>query len=222
MSTRRKTAQGLTLVGASAGSGKTYRLTTEVAAAVVPGEAAIDLEGLVAVTYTKRAAADLGARIRRTLVEKGARERAQRLPLAYLGTVHAVCLRLLQEFAIDAGLSPHVDVVPGSEARLLRQALEWGLEPAFRERAQFLADRLQIRWTGIIDRTDWLMPVEDVMTLARSNRIDPGALSTMGEPARVAGQAESRWGHAGRGAPRRARERHTRALEDRRRPKEHA
>ena len=132
-------------------------------------------------TYTKRAAADLGARIRRTLVEKGAHARAQRLPLAYLGTVHAVCLRLLQEFAIDAGLSPHVDVVPGSEARLLRQALEWGLEPAFRQRVQGLADSLQIRWNPITERTDWLTPVEDVMTLARSNRIDPGALPAMGE-----------------------------------------
>ena len=181
MSTRRKTAERLTLVGASAGSGKTYHLTEEVAAAIAPGEGAIDLEGLVAVTYTKRAAADLGARIRRTLVEKGAHARAQRLPLAYLGTVHAVCLRLLQEFAIDAGLSPHVDVVPGSEARLLRQALEWGLAPAFRQRVQELADHLQIRWSPMTERTDWLTPVEDVMTLARSNRIDPGALHAMGE-----------------------------------------
>src|ERR1019366_554846 len=181
MSTRKKTAERLTLVGASAGSGKTYRLTEEVAAAIAPGEGAIDLEGLVAVTYTKRAAADLGARIRRTLVEKGAHASAQRLPLAYLGTVHAVCLRLLQEFAIDAGLSPHVDVVPGSEARLLRQALEWGLAPAFRQRVQELADHLQIRWSPMTERTDWLTPVEDVMTLARSNRIDPGALHAMGE-----------------------------------------
>ncbi len=181
MSPRHKTAEHLTLVGASAGSGKTYRLTEEVTAAIAPGDGAIDLEGLVAVTYTKRAAAELSARIRRALVEKGAHARAQRLPLAYLGTVHSVCLRLLQEFAIDAGLSPHVDVVPGSEARLLRQALEWGLEPAFRRRVQLLADRLQIRWNPITQRTDWLSPVEDVMTLARSNRIDPGALAAMGE-----------------------------------------
>ena len=189
MSARPRTAERLTLVGASAGSGKTYRLTQEVAAAVAAvatgdvagGATGIDLEGLVAVTYTRRAAAELAARIRRTLVETGAHARAQRLPLAYLGTVHAVCLRLLQEFAIDAGLSPHVDVVPGSEARLLRQALEWGLEPGFRRRVQVLADSLQIRWTPITQRTDWLTPVQDVMTLARSNRIDPGALEAMGE-----------------------------------------
>jgi len=181
MSAQRKTAARLTLVGASAGSGKTYRLTEEVTAAITPNEDAIDLGGLVAVTYTRRAAAELTARIRRTLVEQDAYDRAQRLPLAYLGTVHAVCLRLLQEFAIDAGLSPHVDVVPGSEARLLRQALEWGLEPAFRSRLQELADGLQIRWDPMRRRTDWLTPVQDVMTLARSNRMDPGALPAMAE-----------------------------------------
>jgi ATP-dependent helicase/nuclease subunit A len=181
VNSRAKTAECLTLVSASAGSGKTYRLTEEVAAAVTPGDEAIDLEALVAVTYTRKAAAELEARIRRTLFESGAHARAQRLPLAYLGTVHAVCLRFLQEFAIDAGLSPLVDVVPGSEARLLRQALEWGLEPAFRGRIQTLADGLQIRWTPITQRTDWLTPVQDVMTLARSNRIDPGALQAMGE-----------------------------------------
>ena len=180
MSARTTTAERLTLVGASAGSGKTYRLTQEVSAAIV-GDGAIDLEGLVAVTYTRKAAAELGARIRGTLVKDGAHDRAQRLPLAYLGTVHAVCLRLLQEFAIDAGLSPQVDVVPGSEARLLRQALEWGLEPALLERIETLAERLQIRLIQKKRRVDWLTPVQDVMTLARGNRMDPETLHAMGE-----------------------------------------
>jgi ATP-dependent helicase/nuclease subunit A len=181
MSARRKAAAHLTLVGASAGSGKTFRITEEVTRAIAPGPEAIDLEGLVGVTYTRKAAGELNARIRRTLVERGAFDRAQRLPLAYLGTVHGVCLRLLQEFAIDAGLSPHVEVVPGSEARLLRQALEWGLDPASRNRIQHLADGLEIHWDALRRRTDWLTPVEDIMTLARSNRIAPGALGAMGE-----------------------------------------
>jgi ATP-dependent exoDNAse (exonuclease V) beta subunit len=174
-------AQRLTLVGASAGSGKTYRLTDEVTAAIDPTKGAIDLEGLVAVTYTRKAAAELGARIRRTLVTQDAYDRAQRLPLAYLGTVHAVALRLLQEFAIDAGLSPQVDVVPGSEARLLRQALEWGLDPTFRRRIETLAGALKIRWDAKSGRADWLTPLQDIMTLARSNRIDPQALRGMAE-----------------------------------------
>jgi ATP-dependent helicase/nuclease subunit A len=180
-------ASALTLVGASAGSGKTYRLTEVVVDAVASGRKdAIDPESLVAVTFTRRAASELAARIRRTLVTARAHERAQRLPLAYLGTVHSVCLRLVQEFAIDAGLSPQVDVLPGDEARWLREALEWGLEPRFRASLQALADGLELRLDPRRRRTDFLTPVQDVMALARSNRIAPALLPAMAERA-VAG-----------------------------------
>jgi len=175
-------ASGLNLVGASAGSGKTYRLTEVVVDAVASGRKdSIDPESLAAVTYTRRAASELAARIRRTLVAAGAHQRAQRLPLAYLGTVHSVCLRLVQEFAIDAGLSPQVDVLPGDEARWLREALEWGLDPDFRNRVQALADGLELRWNAQFRRTDWLSPVQDLMALARGNRIAAASLPDMAE-----------------------------------------
>jgi superfamily I DNA/RNA helicase len=65
--------------------------------------------------------------------------------VAYLGTVHAVCLRLLKEFAIDAGLSPEVDVIPGNEGRrLLQAALERELDPGLRSRLQELAFELRV------------------------------------------------------------------------------
>lgn len=183
MKTRAKRASSpLTLIGASAGSGKTTRLTKVVTEAVDPTSAdAIDLEGLVAVTYTRKGAAELGARIRRQFVEKGEYERAQRLPLAYIGTVHAVCLRLVKEFAIDAGLSPLVDVMPGGEARLLREALEEGLPPDLRKRIDALASGLELRFNQMTRRADWLTPVQDIMTLARSNRVSPADLPPMAE-----------------------------------------
>ncbi|MGO9000112.1 MAG: UvrD-helicase domain-containing protein [Polyangiaceae bacterium] len=176
---RKKT---LTLVGASAGSGKTHRLSQEVLEALGPNsESAIAPEELVAVTYTRKAAVELGARIRRTLIESGAYERAQTLPLAYLGTVHAVCLRLVQEFALDAGLSPRVDILAMDEAKLLREALEAGLPSTLRVRLQTLATAWQFRWDPKVRRTDWLTPVEEIMSLARSNRIAPSALPAMAE-----------------------------------------
>jgi ATP-dependent exoDNAse (exonuclease V) beta subunit len=197
MSAQNDAAGGLTLVGASAGSGKTHRLTDEVVRAVDPTrDDAIGPESLVGVTYTRRSAAELGARIRRTLIEAGAHDRAQTLPLAYLGTVHAVSLRLVQEFAIDAGLSPHVDVLPGDEARWLREALEPGMDVELRRKLVDLADRLQLRWNAPIQRHDWLTPVQDIMTLARSNRMPAGSLPGMAERAvagllGVMGSAES-------------------------------
>ena len=75
--------RGLTVVGASAGSGKTHRLTTEIERAVsAEGERAVRPEGLVAVTYTKRAQVELESRIRQALLKSKTPERAASLPLA--------------------------------------------------------------------------------------------------------------------------------------------
>jgi ATP-dependent helicase/nuclease subunit A len=170
------------LIGASAGSGKTYRLTEIVTAAVDPRQVEpVPLGGVVAVTYTQKGAAELASRIRRSFAGKGCHELTHGLPLAYIGTVHAVCLRLVKEFAIDAGLSPLVDVVTGGEDRLLRQALEWGLEPAFRSRLHHLASVFELRLEPKTSRVDWFSPVQDIMSLARSNRIAPEALPAMAE-----------------------------------------
>lgn len=181
-STALQLASGLRLVGASAGSGKTTRLTREVTSAVSPGSPdTIDIEGLVGVTYTKKAQAELEARIRRQLLKEGHFERSGQLPLALLGTVHAVSLRLLKEFALDAGLSPDVDVIAGNDGqRLLRAALEHALPPELRARLDDLAYDLQLRWDARTSRHDWVSPVDDIMTLARSNRIAPEHLPAMG------------------------------------------
>ena len=176
------TAKGITIASASAGSGKTYRLTEVVSAAINPaGAQPIGLESLVAVTYTRKAHAELTARIRRTLVSEGAFDEALRLPLAYLGTVHAACLRLLQEFAIDAGLSPNVDVASGDAGKLLRQSLEASLSREAYATLDRLAHRFQLRFQPITKRHEWLGPVSDIMDLARSNRIPATDLPKMAE-----------------------------------------
>ena len=175
-------AAGITIVGASAGSGKTYRLTQEVTSAVSPrSPSPIDVAGLMAVTFTRKAHIELEARIRHKLVEDEAYDEALRLPLSYIGTVHAASLRLLQEFAIDAGLSPNVDVVAGNEAKLLRQSFERSLDGEARERLDELAARLELRIDHRSRRTDWVTPVADIMDLARSNRIAPEDLPAMAE-----------------------------------------
>lgn len=171
---------GITIVSASAGSGKTFRLTREVTSSIsARGPERVDLAGLVAVTFTKKAHTELEARIRHKLVQEEAYDEALRLPLAYLGTVHAAALRLLQEFALDAGLSPHVDVIAGNETKLLRQALERTLDEPMRARLDRLARSLELRIDGRTSRTDWITPVAQIMDLARSNRIPPGELPAM-------------------------------------------
>lgn len=171
------------VVGASAGSGKTRKLSEEITAAVDPTEGApVPLDGLVAVTYTRKAAAELTSRIRRVLTSRGQHGQAGQLPLAYLGTVHSVCQRLIREFALDAGLSPQIDVMPeGESTRLLEEALQSCLDAELRARLDATAEALHLHYDDCARRADWLSDVHAVMSLARSNRIAPAALPAMAE-----------------------------------------
>ena len=69
MTGHRAQARGLRVVGASAGTGKTYRLTQEIEHAVTTdGDGAVRADQLVAVTYTRRAQVELESRIRQKLL----------------------------------------------------------------------------------------------------------------------------------------------------------
>src|SRR6478735_3870069 len=119
---RSERALGLEVIGASAGSGKTHTITEIVARAVDPSQqGSIVPDSLLGVTFTTRAADELASRIRRALLQKGEVAQAQRLPAAYLGTVHGVCFRLLQEYALDAGLVPGVEVLADGKSKHLRR-----------------------------------------------------------------------------------------------------
>ncbi|MEO9195079.1 MAG: UvrD-helicase domain-containing protein, partial [Polyangia bacterium] len=171
----------LHLIRASAGTGKTEKLSQLVLEAVAPATGKpIRLEGLLAVTYTTKAAGELRSRLRRTLAKKGLYEDAQRLPLAYVGTVHAVCKRLLDEFAIAAGAPPALDVLPETLARrALAESLEGALAPEDRAKIDALCVRLQPNIDGF-KKTDWMVDARAILELARNNRIGPDELAAMG------------------------------------------
>ncbi len=111
------------VIAASAGSGKTHRLC-ELLTEALRDERTARPEGVVAITYTRKAAAELESRLRRSLLRAGAPGPAARVRDGYIGTLHAVCHRLLREFALEGGLSPALepmDAVAGE--RLFREAL---------------------------------------------------------------------------------------------------
>lgn len=172
-------AEGLEVIGASAGSGKTFTLTRTVCSAVdLKGTAPIAPESLLGVTFTNKAANELGSRIRQTLLQSGAIDQAQNLPMAYLGTVHGVCLRLIEEFAIDAGLAPDVEVL--SDATLqLRAVVERTLDAPRQARMAELVRHLQVDMG--MGRSNWLFRVYAIMDLVRGNRLDPSELPGMAE-----------------------------------------
>ena len=112
----------LQIIPAGAGSGKTYTIQTTLARWVREGR--VQPERIAAVTFTRAAANELRERIRAQLVDDGLMEQALRLDDAWIGTIHGFGLRLLTEFAFDAGISPILRELEEKErAVLLRRAV---------------------------------------------------------------------------------------------------
>ena len=79
---------------ASAGSGKTEVVAQRVADLMATGT---DPAGIIAFTFTERAADELKARISARVEERLGPDSLDRLGAAFVGTIHAYCLRLLQQ-----------------------------------------------------------------------------------------------------------------------------
>ncbi|NTU52308.1 MAG: UvrD-helicase domain-containing protein [Chlorobiaceae bacterium] len=109
--------KALNIVSAAAGTGKTHCIQETLAEWVRTGHVAPDR--IVAVTFTETAAAELQTRIREALVSAGMLEEALRLDNAYISTIHSFGLRLIGEFAFDAGISPSPRLLNDDEVRLL-------------------------------------------------------------------------------------------------------
>ena len=165
------------VVSASAGTGKTYRLTGAVRDALLAPESSLERarpEGVVAVTYTKKAAAELESRIRTDLVRAGRGDLAARVRDGYLGTVHSVCERLLREHALEAGHSPYLEpIAEPQRERLFAEALAAVL--AGREAG---IERIALR----LGLEGWEAgPLRRIVELARENGLDGAALRAAGE-----------------------------------------
>ncbi|TVR54534.1 MAG: DNA helicase UvrD, partial [Gemmatimonadales bacterium] len=163
------------LINAGAGSGKTFELTSRVAEAL---ESGVEPETLMATTFTIRAASELRERIRLNLLAQGRSEEAQGIYDGFIGTLHSICGRLLTEYALEAGLSPALDVLPEEDAEhLFRRATTDVIEERARD-IEPAARRLGYDGggTGYQKRPDWRKAVQEVVSAARTNLIDRTSL----------------------------------------------
>jgi ATP-dependent helicase/nuclease subunit A len=120
-------AAGTVFVSAGAGTGKTSVIVERFARAVC--ERGLDVESILVITYTERAAAELRSRIRARLVAAGRPELALELDGAWISTIHGFCHRLLKGNALAAKLDPRFRVLEESHAAVLRtEAFERALE----------------------------------------------------------------------------------------------
>ncbi|MBE3111074.1 MAG: UvrD-helicase domain-containing protein, partial [Acidobacteria bacterium] len=116
------------LVEAGAGSGKTQSLVGRLVAVLRSGRATIDT--LAAVTFTRKAAAELRGRFqvgleKARMEEKDPAARArldaalQNLERSFIGTIHSFCSRLLRERPVEAGIDPEFRELEEHEDRVL-------------------------------------------------------------------------------------------------------
>ena len=111
-------ARGQVFVSAGAGTGKTTVLVERFVRAVC--DEGLDVESLLVITYTERAAGELRARIRARLAELGRHDLARSLDGAWISTIHGFCLRLLKAHPFEAGLDPRFRVLDDSQGRVVR------------------------------------------------------------------------------------------------------
>jgi ATP-dependent helicase/nuclease subunit A len=109
------------LVEAAAGTGKTTALVGRIVRIIAEGKA--EVGGIVAVTFTEKAAGELKLRLRerldtaRTAAAHGEIERDRldqaltSLEEAHVGTIHAFCADLLRERPVEAGVDPLFEVL---------------------------------------------------------------------------------------------------------------
>ncbi len=157
----------LKIISAGAGSGKTYRLTQEMVGLLASGE--VRASGIIATTFTNKAAAELQERVRVKLLEEGLAKEANDLANALIGTVHGLGVKLLKRFAFEAGVSPEVDIIADEDQQFMfNQSLAMVLTNERVGEMGRLSDKLGLN-KSVYNATDWRKLLRQLTEIARSN-----------------------------------------------------
>ncbi len=96
------------IVTAGAGSGKT-RVLVERYVGLLQDHT---IDELVAVTFTEAAAAEMRGRVRQVVTERpDLSQHVNSLDTAIIGTIHSLCLQLLRENPVEAGIDPGAGIL---------------------------------------------------------------------------------------------------------------
>jgi ATP-dependent helicase/nuclease subunit A len=118
---------GNVFVSAGAGTGKTTVLVERYVRAVC--DRGFDVDSILVLTYTRKAAGELRTRIRAALVARGRHDLARALDGAWISTIHGFCSRLLKAHPFTVGLDPRFRELEEAGAAVLRgEAFERALE----------------------------------------------------------------------------------------------
>ncbi len=111
-------ATGEVFVSAGAGTGKTTVLVERFVRAVC--EQGLDVESVLVITYTRKAAGELRARIRAALNARGRHDLSRRLDGAWISTIHGFCSRLLRAHPFSVGIDPRFRELDDEHGAVIR------------------------------------------------------------------------------------------------------
>ena len=149
-------AAGKTIVSASAGSGKTTVMIEKIVRLITSG---VDVREILAVTFTKKAAAQMKEKLRKALIkainspDTSAAQRSElkkqlaEVPGADISTIHSFCSKLIRSHFFAAGVDSDFSVIAEKKERqpparyshgyLFETAYAGGLQRLF-EKCRFL------------------------------------------------------------------------------------
>lgn len=107
------------IISSPAGSGKTEKLARRYISLLENGS---EIERILAITFTEKAAAEMKERIL-SILEKEHHDLfiriREKMPMMRISTIHAFCLKLLKRFSMDLGLDPSLEVTDEFSASVL-------------------------------------------------------------------------------------------------------
>ena len=141
---------GPILVAAAAGSGKTKVIVERLMDQILRGNQECSINDFLIITFTKKAAAELRARIARELAARLAEDpenrhlqkQQSRVYLTQISTVHAFCAELIREFSYDLDVPADFRMLEQTEAEALQAQL---LEDLLEERYAHIAEDPELR-----------------------------------------------------------------------------
>ena len=163
------------LVEASAGTGKTSELTRRIVNLLKSGLGQV--EHIVAVTFTNKAAGELKIRLRQGLDDarsvaetpqelKNLERSLSRLEEAFIGTIHAFCGQILRERPVEARVDPAFEELTDTEAnRIFDEAFQrWFQDRLATESPGLRRALARLAWP---DPWDQLPPIESLKLTGR-------------------------------------------------------
>lgn len=164
-------------ISAGAGSGKTFQLTKILYEELKSATARPS--GVIATTFTRKAATELRERVRKELLDKGEFTLANQMGQARVGTVNSVCAIFVERFAFEAGIAPNQQVLEEEQARIfLDRALDAVLDGPEQDTFLEIVRRLGLNAAGFgNDGLPWKKDLKELVNQARANALGPQTLA---------------------------------------------